>query len=464
VLSTSSIETLHTATLEILDTTGVRVGSPEALELLDDAGASVESDNWVRIPRRLVTSAIETAPSNVLVYDRDGEPSMLLENHESYFGTVADCTDYLDPRTGKRRPCSLADTADMCLVTDALPNFSFIHQAGLAADVDPDFADRAVFHEMVRNTRKSLLVGCSDGAALAHILEVSAIVAGGREALRERPFVCYFGEPISPLIHPRESLEKLLVAAEWGVPAVYIPMPEAGSTAPASLAGVVVQANAETLSGLVVHQLKQPGGPFIYGGIPGMMDMQSTVVSYGAPEMNLMVAAMTDLAHHYHLPMFGTAGCTDAKVIDGQAATEAALSCLVSALNGANLVHDCSYMDHASMISPAYAVLINEILEWVGHFSAGIRTDDEDLALDVIKEAGPTGEYITTAHTLNNFRSFWYPKLFDRSVTGADVTGFAARLREEAVALIEDHKPASLPTEVERNLDRLKGDWETPEN
>jgi len=285
VLSESHVWQLHTATLETLEQVGVRVDVPDALELLHGAGAHVEANNWVRIPSSLVDAAIKSAPSSVVLFNRDGDPAMFLQNRRAYFGTVADCTDYLDPMTGYRRRCMLADTAHMCRLTDSLPNFSFIHQAGIAADVDPHMADREVFFQMLANTRKPLLFGCSSAQTLADILEMASVVAGDRESLRQRPFVCQFSEPISPLIHSPDAVEKLVMCAEWGIPIVYSPMPEAGSTAPASTAAVVVQGNAETLSGLVIHQLKHSGAPFIYGAIPSMMDMKSTVVSYGAPEM-----------------------------------------------------------------------------------------------------------------------------------------------------------------------------------
>jgi trimethylamine--corrinoid protein Co-methyltransferase len=455
VLTDEQIKQLHAASLEILERVGVQVVAPEALELLHGAGASVGHKNVVRIPPHLVEKAIETAPSRIVLYTRDGEPFVFLEVRRCYYGTMADCWDgYLDPGTGERRPSTLEDTAAMARLTDYLPNLVFLHECGFAEGLDPQLADRAVFRQIVMNTQKVIGVGANDYGALVDKLDMAAIVAGGEKALREKPFIFHLSENISPLVHPLHALEGLLLCAERGIPVAYWPIPGAGSTAPASKAAVVAQANAETLSGLVIHQLKQPGSPYIYGGIPGMLDMKSMVISYGAPEMFLMVAAMTDLSHYYEIPMWGTAGCTDAKRIDGQAVMEGGMSLMQAELTGANLVHDVGYLDHATVISPEYIVLLDAILDWTHHFTAGVPVTRETLALDVIAKVGPGGAFLTEDHTFDNFRAFWYSQLFYRSQLQDNPPELSQKVREETLNILRTHQVPPLPDDIVRELDR----------
>jgi len=225
-----------------------------------------------------------------------------------------------------------------------------------------------------------------------------------------------------------------------------------------------VQGSAESLSGLVLSQLVRPGAPFIYGAFATVMDMKTTIFSYGAPEMSVMVGAMAQLAQYYHLPFFGTAGCSDAKFPDAQAAAEVTFSCLASALVGANLVHDAgSWLDHGSLASPAFMVLVNEILYMVNQFMGGVPVNDETLALDVMDQVGPGGHYLYEDHTLKHFRDVWYSDLFDRKIYDTWVQDgakhFSERLREKTAALMK-HQPTPLPQDVQQELERMAESWE----
>jgi trimethylamine--corrinoid protein Co-methyltransferase len=179
--------------------------------------------------------------------------------------------------------------------------------------------------------------------------------------------------------------------------------------------------------------------------------------------MSLMVAAMAQMAQSYRLPFFGTAGCSDAKFPDPQAAAEAAFSCLSSALSGANLVHDSGWLDHGSVASPAYMVLVNEVLHMVNQFMRGIPVNDETLALGVIDQVGPGGHYLQEGHTLKHFREVWYSKLFERMIQAQwldrGAKRFEERLREQTRKAMA-HQPASLPEATLRELDRMARHWQ----
>jgi trimethylamine--corrinoid protein Co-methyltransferase len=255
----------------------------------------------------------------------------------------------------------------------------------------------------------------------------------------------------------------MLFTVEHDIPLINFPAPQACGSAPATFAGTVVQGSAESLSGLVLAQTARPGAAFIYGAFATIMDMQTTIFSYGAPELSLMVGALAQMAQHYELPFFGTAGCSDAKFCDAQAATEAALQIFSSAAIGSSLVHDCSsWLDHGSLVSPAFMVMVNEILHNVNQFMKGLPITEETLALEVIDRVGPGGHYLQDDHTLSHFKDVRYSKLFERMVYDqwkeAGEKRFEDRLRELTREAME-HQPAPLAPEVIKELDKMQKNW-----
>jgi trimethylamine--corrinoid protein Co-methyltransferase len=240
-------------------------------------------------------------------------------------------------------------------------------------------------------------------------------------------------------------------------------MPMLGATAPATFGGTLAQGNAEVLSGLVIHQLRNPGAPFIYGSISTIMDMQTTVCSYGAPEMDLMTAAMTDLAHSYGLPMYGLACCTDSPAVDQQAAVEAAVSAMMSLLSGANMVHDVGLANHCTVVGPTMLVLSDEIIEMVKRACQPIPLDEEALALDVIDRVGPGGNYLLDKHTLAYYKNIWYSDLFLRdskvSNESEKVETFSMRLQAKVKRILDTHQPIALPEEVMEELVSMEKHW-----
>jgi len=462
VASEDQIEHLHQATLEVLERTGVQVTHPRALELFHGAGARVDGDR-VHIPAWLVEKAIQTAPSRVVLGDRSGRRTVFLEGNKVWFGPSVDCIDFLDPLTGERRRFVSDDCAVTSTVADALPNYTWVMTIGMADDVPPDIADRVIAKQVFTHTQKPLVFCCKDVNSVRDIHEMALLIAGGAEQFHRAPTCVHYSEPISPLLYYDPAVEKIIYCAEKGIPLINFPAPQAGSTAPATFAGEVVQGSAESLSGLVLAQLVRPGAPFIYGAFVTVMDMRTTIFSYGAPEMSLMVAVMAQLAQRYALPFFGTAGCSDAKFPDAQAAAEAAFSCLSSALSGANLVHDSGWLDHGSLASPAYMVLVNEILDMVNQFTKGMPVSEETLALDVIDRAGPGGHYLEDEHTYNHFKDVWYSDLFDRTILdewrAQGQRRFAERLREKTEQLMA-HQSKPLPEAVMDELDRMETHWE----
>ena len=462
VLHPEDIEEVYSATMEVLERTGVKVSHPRTLELLDGAGARVDND-LVRIPDWMVKDALRKAPSRIVLGKRSGERSVKLEGNRSWFGASLDCLDYLEPFTRERRKFRLDDCRTTATLLDALPNYAWGMTFGMADDVPAEFADRLVLKEAMTYSEKPMVFCCQDIEGLEEIYEMAIIIAGGEKQFLNAPTIVMLADPISPLTFTDNSLEKMIFCAEKRIPQICYGAPQAGSTSPASFAGSVVQGTAESLSGLVITQLVRQGAPFIYGAFATVMDMRTTIFSYGAPEMILMGAALAQMAQYIKLPYFGTAGCSDAKLPDSQAAAEATLSCQSAALSGANLIHDCGLLDHGSLASPAYMVLVNEVLDMINQFVRGIKVDEETLAVDVIHSVGPGGHFMEEEHTLKYFRQVWYSDLFDRSnnETWLEQGGrrFQERLQEQTRLKLE-HRPQALPEETTKELDKLAKHWQ----
>ncbi|MDP2984453.1 MAG: trimethylamine methyltransferase family protein [Candidatus Latescibacter sp.] len=461
ILSDNQIEEIHSASLEILERTGVLVLEEESRSLLGDAGGRVEPDGRVRIPSWLVEKALVTAPKRVTLCGRDGSRKVHLEGCKSWFGTGSDCPNIIDPFTREKRRMVREDIAAAARLCDWLPNIDFIMSLGLVSDAPWEISDKHQFEAMLLNNTKPIVFTAHDRAGMNGIIEMSSLVAGSEENLRKNPFICLYAEPVSPLKHVGTALRKLLLAAEKEIPVVYTPCPMSGATAPVTMAGVLALGNAECLSGLVIHQLKKPGAPFITGGVISILDMRDAVLSYGAPELDLLSAAMADIAHFYRLPVFGTAGCSDSKVLDEQAAVEASISTLMSALSGSNLVHDIGFLESALTGSLELIVLTNEIVDMVRRIMRGIQVTPETLALDLIDKVGPGGHFIAEEHTAFNFRKeFWLPHLMDRRRfdtwhrEGEKTLG--VRLNEEVKRILKEHTPEQLPEGMVKEIHKIR--------
>ncbi|MCG8619695.1 MAG: trimethylamine methyltransferase family protein [Desulfobacterales bacterium] len=462
VINDDQIAQLHMATLEVLERTGIKITHPEALELLASAGARVNGDR-VKIPAWMVEDAIRKAPSRIVLGKRTGERSVVLERDKSFFGPSLDCIDYMDPATHVRSRFESHHVETTAALCDALPGFDWCMTIGMAEDVPADIADRVVARNTMQFCEKPLVFCCKDTNSAKDIYEMALLLCGGKENFDAAPTIVHYSEPISPLVYYDPAVDKILFCSENNIPLINFPAPQACGSAPATFAGTIVQGSAESLSGLVIHQLKNPGAPFIYGAFTTIMDMRTSIFSYGAPELSLMTGALAQMAQHYGLPFFGTAGATDAKFCDAQAGAEAAFQTLSSAAIGSGLVHDCSsWMDHGNLVSPEYMVLVNDIVTSVKHYMEGIPVTEETLALDVIHKVGPGGHYLSDPHTMANFKKVKYSELFERMVYQNWESGGSKKMEQRLQELTLEkmkHRPAPLAEDVIKELDAMQAAW-----
>jgi trimethylamine--corrinoid protein Co-methyltransferase len=362
----------------------------------------------------------------------------------------------VDAYTGERRRALKQDVANTSRLIDALPNMSFMMCSGIASDVHEAISDIHHFEAMVSNTRKPIAFTAWSLDNLKDIIEMAEVVAGGAEALQRSPFCALYTEPISPLTLGTEATQKLMYMAEKGLPTIFTPGLITGANGPVTIAGGLVQGNAEMLAGFVLAQLIREGTPLVYGGGVMPIDMRTTLMSYASPEFMMGVCAFKDMARHYRLPMFHFAGCSDAKTFDQQASLEGALWIMLAALNGGNLVHDVGYIDNGLTTSYQQLVTMDEVVGMVTRFMGGVEVSEETLALDVIDRVGPGGHFLADDHTLRHFRANWMPALLDRTNYDRWAESGKLSLGDRAAArarqLLEQHQPEPLPAGVAERL------------
>ncbi|QDR79130.1 trimethylamine methyltransferase family protein [Sporomusa termitida] len=453
VLNQEKISKIHEKSLYLMEHVGMRITGERAGKLLTANGATMTAEGLIRIPQKLVDKALKTAPKELTLYNREGQPAMLINSQDQvYFGTHADQLEFVDPFSNKVRQFLKKDIQTMCKVADYLPNIYFVLSVGMTADVDPKVQTQSTFIETIKNFSKTINFSTNDIESLQDIIDIAADVAGGLANLQQKPFIFNYCEPIPPLTHPLESTEKIYISAENRIPFVYMPYCMMGGTSPMSKAATLAQCNAEALAGLVLTQLVSEGAPFIYGAMPSVLDMRTSIGSYAAPEFHLNIAAMADLVAYYGLPFYGTAGCSDAKVIDEQAVSEATMEIFSTMLSKANIIHDVGVMDHCKSVSPELVVLANEIIEGLKHYTAGIEVADADFALAVIEKVGPGGHYLTEMHTNKNFRQIWYPSLFSRKMNNEDYSEVSGKIKQKIKDILEGHEVAKLEASVIKDL------------
>ena len=464
VLTEDEIEAIYFAALRVLSETGVRVYEKKGVDILHDGGAVVEDpdeDSWlVKLPPWMVDKALAVTPRKVDVIGPGGDHRMELYKDSVYFGAGSDTPFTIDPHTGERRRATYKDVKDFARLAQAMPNIDFHMSLGIVQDVQVGTYDRWQLLAMMEGTTKPINITAVDIDGLKDQLEMGHIRVGGSDVWRRAPAFSLYIEPVSPLSHSEEVIQKLLFASDNYIPFVYTPCPLAGATAPTTLAGTAVQALAESLMGIVLAQLNRPGTAMIIGGLMSNMDMLTTVYCYGSPEMALLSAAYTQITKWLGLPEYETAGCSDSKIFDEQSAMEATFNITTAALVGGNMIHDVGYLEQGLTSSMKQMVAADEIIDMVKRIRRGIPVNDSTMALDVMDEVGPGGHYLDHNHTYDRFKTeIWRPKLIDRNnyemweAMGSKTYG--DRVQERVLEIIDAEEEPILDEQMYKELRRI---------
>lgn len=464
VLNREQAWAIHEAALEILEKTGFKMEHPGALEMLAGVGCKVVDGDWVRLPGYLVEEALSSAPRQITLYDQRGNRVMPLVDGNPFYGTGSDATFTLDLETGERRRTVLKDTRNFARLVDGLENMAFAMSMSNPEDVPVQDIYVHVFAEMIKNINKPIVFIADSGRDIAKIYELASLVVGSEEELERRPFLLNYSEAISPLRFPKNVMEKLVFCAEKKIPICLPSGSNAGGGAPVTLAGAMALGIAENLVGLVVHQLAGKGSPFLFGPNVSVLDMKSTVISYGCPEWSLTQAALADMRDEiYGLPIWAFAGASDAKCMDAQAGGEAMFSIITAMLSRSNLIHDVGFLEYGSTSSLEMITMANEMVAMSRFFTEGIAVNRGTLALEVIERVargGPGSIFLMDDHTFENFmQAQFLPKLLDRSRydfwENAGCMDLYKRCNAEAKRILSEHQVEPKPDEVLKGIEQV---------
>jgi len=458
-LSRAQAEKIHAASLEILERVGALIEEEESAALLRKAGARQGDDDTFHILPKMVEWALSVAPKRIVLHNRDGRPVMPLEPGRIYYGLGSDCLFILDHRTGERRQATLQDVNEAIRLADALPNIDFLMSAVLPSDVPTEAANRLQMRSMIENSCKPIMFVTNDFASCLDVVQAAEIVAGGAENHEKNPYGCCYINVTAPLRHNVDSLKKLLFLAEKGLPTTYTPMVLRGASGPVTSAGAVALANAGELVGLVLAQLKREGAPIIHGGGYGdVFDMRTTTGAYTGPES---YGVRTAMGAFYGLPIFGLGGSSDSKLPDEQAAAEASLTLLFETLGGANLIHDVGYLESGKCYSLEMLTICDELIGYIRRYCQGIEISDETLALNLIAELGPEGDYLSSEHTLNHYKETWYPRLFNRNHydgwLAEDGLTLHRRAQKRVEQILKSYTPEPLEGKIKQEIEAILG-------
>jgi trimethylamine--corrinoid protein Co-methyltransferase len=408
----------------------------------------------VRFPAALVDQALSSVTTGHLVKPRGGDTAPLaLSPGATYFGTGPDCLYVCDVETGERRRARLDDVTRAAALAEKLPNLHFVMSMALPEDAAGDVVDLAQFAAMASHTRKPIVVSSPFGGASLRSMHEMAALCGEADS-----FAC-LAMSSPPLMLDEVACDKALVCAELSIPFILAPSPSAGTSAPASLAAVVVVANAEVLAGLVLHQLANPGAPFVYGVGVSAINMRTMVDAYLPPPVLLGDQVGVELAQFYGLPSWSYAGCSDSKVLDEQWSLELGVATAMGALGRATLLHDVGYLESGLQSALEAMVLGDEMAGYARALLEEVPVDDEALQLAEIIAVGPGGNHLARPFTRAHYRRFWRPGLLDQSVHdrwhAAGATTLRERVQARTLDLVSGSPAFTLDPAIVVQLERL---------
>jgi len=462
VLSEREIRDIHDTSMLMLRDTGIMVHHEEVLHLLGHAGARIDRDRKIaRLSEQLVTNSVAQAGKEYTLYGRN--PERVARYGQGDFILMSSPGQYawIDVQTGKRRPATGQDARDAIQLGDALDNVTIVGAMAQPEETSEQYRDIFLTGELVKGTTKPTRCWVRNGATARHILEIYRAVAGGAEALRARPMVEAFLEPISPLQLPGDGLDIVKEFVQAGQPISIGPMAMVCGTGPGTLAGTLAQENAEILAGVVITQLLAPGTPITYGGIPHIMDPRTGICSFGSPEQGLMAIAMIQMARFYGFPAYVNVGLTDAKTLDAQAGMEKGMTMALGVLAGADMFGHAGICgtDHAASLE--WLVADHELMAYVKRIARGFDVTADTLAAEVVKSVGPGGNFLAEEHTVRHFRdelwmpsTIWTRKSWD-AWAGAGRETMSDRLRDEAGRILSEPAPEPIDEKLSAEIDSI---------
>ncbi len=459
LLSPEDTEGVVNDAIGVLEKIGILSESPAGRELLLDGGAR-EHEGRLRIPERLIRDALASAPAEIQLYDRAGEPALLLSGDRVHFDPGSAAINVIDMESGRRRAALSPDLVDLARLVDGLPNYAAQSTALVPGDVPEAIGDRHRFYLALRHGRKPIITGTFVKEGFAPMLEMQQVFRRDAADLRARPMAVFDCCPSPPLKWSDLTCQCLIDCARSGVPAELVSMPLTGATSPVTLREAVVQHCAESLSGIVIHQLAGPGAPIVYGGAPSAFDMRHGSTPMGAVETMMIDLAYTQVGKFLGLPTHGYLGLSDAKTCDYQAGMESGIGAMLGALAGINVISGAGALDYILTLSLPKLLLDHEACGMALRMIRGIEKREAD-PVELIGDLVRTGEFLSHRHT----RKYWREELsvaspiIDRDSYGDwRAKGALAahdRARAEVTRRLEQADDTSPPEDLATELDLI---------
>jgi trimethylamine--corrinoid protein Co-methyltransferase len=466
ILTPEEVQRLHTATLDIIETTGIRFPSKRALDIWEAHGAKVDRNtSIVKVSGQIIEDALKLAPPCYNLAARNPEQDLPLDGNHVFLGTDGCGVEVLDIHTGERRMSIWQDVADIAKVGDALEELAFHWVAVSAQDMPAKTRGlhelRAIWENSTKHAQTESIYTEREARAA---VEMATVIAGSKEELRKRPVLSIMQCTAPPLGQDGGSVDAALIGAEAGLPVGFMTMAACLTTGPATLAGNLVVGNAEVISATALIELAYPGAPVFYAAAQTASDLRSGAYTGGGPEDFLFGAAQNKLSDYYNIPLSMGSFATGAKEPNWQAGVDNSLSTFMASvvmsdmLLGVGLLHGSRIWSYAQMLMDC------EIFSIIHKMMQGIVVDDETLALDVIRNVGPGGNFLSQKHTLKHMREIFIPKFMDRRPYNEweqkhdDGRDWAL---EKAREILKTHQPQPLDVDVSNELKRIIRSVET---
>ncbi len=465
LLSDQQIKLIHDKALAVLQTSGVKFESEEALNILQENGAEVNFETKVaKFNPQMVDEAIKKAPSTLQLYSRDGEPAAELGGNNVHFDPGSSLIRFMESDGKTVRSSESKDLVQISRVNDSLDNIALQSTAVVCYDVPKSIGDSYRLYLCLKNSPKPVITGAFSVPGVRHMREMLAAVVGGYENLKEKPVAIFDICPSPPLKWTHISSQNIIDCARYGLPLETVSMPMPGAATPVTLAGSIVVHTAETLSGVVLAQCINPGTPVVYGGAPVHFDMHYGTTPLSAVEATMIAAGYAQMGKYFGMPTHTYAALSDSKVTDMQAGMETAMSGVIAQLAGINMISGAGGLDFVSSFSIEKLVIDNEICGSALRLNRGIDCSPESLAVDLINELGPGGNYLETEHTFKWFKKEPYipSPVIDRRERGSwEAQGskdIFQRAREKVAEIKENHYPKMLDDARQARLDSVTGE------
>ncbi len=416
-LTAGDTQRIHETTMRVLEEVGFEVMEEEAFALFQQAGAETDEEKRiVKLTEAQVREIISTVPEQVTLYGHDDSCNIVLGAGNSYFGTGGTALYVLDYDSGERREANLDDLIDIIRLVDRLDHIDFMLLPTYPNEIPVEEVDVNRFFAGLKYTKKPIMGGVYTTEGIERTIEIAEMVAGGADALRERPNISLIACGISPLRLDAKYGGYMIRIARRGVPVAVPVEPLCGATSPVTLAGTLVIQNCDGLIHVMLTQLASPGAPVIYGSVATSVNMQDMGYLGGPVESGMINAATAQLARYYGFPYYSTAGISDSKTLDAQCGYESCMNNVLVGMAGGDFIHDAAgLMEFAMTVSNEKLVIDNEIIGMAKRAVSGIEVNEKTLAFDAIKAAGPGGNFVAARHTRRYLNKEHYrPELSNR--------------------------------------------------